>query len=144
MFLGLSLTKSKGRLLPKRRPFLGGEERFRPVNPSVRWSSLLAPPPKESFQVPIFICLEIFLRGGTKSIIVYWLALGMEYHVVRSGTQQCDTPQEQASWYVHMGAICALSKAISEAISVCEASAVPHRSLGLQWWAIPPYFCLIR
>jgi len=94
--------------------------------------------------VPIFICLEIFLRGGTKSIIVYRLALGMECHVVRSGTQQCDTPSERASWYVYSGAVCALSKAISEAISGCAASTAPHRSLSLQWWAIPPYFCLIR
>jgi len=34
-----------------------------------------------------------------KSIIVYRLALGMECRVVRSGTQQCDTPMEGASWY---------------------------------------------
>ena len=82
--------------------------------------------------MPIFICLEIFLRGGTKSIIVYLLALGMECRVLRSGTQQCDTPSERASWYVHPGAICALSKAISEEISACAASVVPPRSLGLQ------------
>ena len=107
MFLGIALTKSEARLVPKRRPFLGGEERSRPVDSSIRWSSRLAPPPKESFQVPIFICLEIFLRGGTKSIIVYRLALGMECRDVRSGTQQCDTPLEWASWYVHLGAICA-------------------------------------
>jgi len=85
-----------------------------------------------SQQVPIFICLEIFLQGGTKSIIVYQLALGMECRVFRSWTQQCDTTSERVSWYVHPGAICALSKAISEAISGLAASAAPHRSLGLQ------------
>jgi len=90
--------------------------------------------------VPIFICLEIFLRGGTKSTIMYQLALGMECCVFRSGTQQFDTPSEQASLYAHPGAICALSEAIPGYV----ASAEPHRSLGLQWWAIPPYFCLIR
>jgi len=68
------------------------------------------------------------LRGGTKSIIVYRLALGMECRVVRSGTEQCDTPSERASWYVYSGAICALS----EAISGCAASTVAHRLLGLQ------------
>jgi len=86
----------------------------------------LSPPPKDSFQVPIFIFLEIFLRGGTKSIIVYRLALGMECRVLRSGTQQCDRPSERASCYVHSGAICALSKAISEAISGCAASGAPQ------------------
>jgi len=64
----------------------------------------------------------------------------MEYRVVRSGTQQFDMPMEQASWCVLPGASCSLSKAISG----CVASAAPHRSLGLQWWAIPPYFGLIR
>jgi len=88
----------------------------------------LAPPPKESFQVPIFIWLEIFLRGETKSIIVYRLALGMECHVVRSGTAEFDTPMERASWYALPGAISSLL----EAISGCAASAAPHRSLGLQ------------
>jgi len=50
----------------------------------------------------------------------------MECRVVRSGTQQCDTPSEWASWYVYSGAICALSKAISEAISGCAASTAPQ------------------
>jgi len=59
------------------------------------------------------------------SIVVYRLALGMECRVFRSETQQCDTPSEWASWYVHPVAICALSKAISEAISVCAASVGP-------------------
>ena len=77
--------QSEVRLSPKRRPFLGGEERFGPVDPSVRRSSRLAPPPKESFQVLIFICLEVFLRGGTKSITMYWLALGMERRVSEAG-----------------------------------------------------------
>ena len=103
MFPGIRLTKSGARLLPKRCPFLGGEKRFRHVDPSVRWSYCLAPPPKESFQVPVFICFNIFLRGGSKSIIVYRLARGMECIVVRSGTQQFDLPVERASWYALPG-----------------------------------------
>jgi len=55
------------------------------------------------------------------------LALGMECRVVRSRTQQFDTPVEPASCHVLPGAICSLSKAISG----CRASAVPHRSLDL-------------
>ena len=109
----------------------------RPSGEVLAWLLLL-----NSFQVPIFICLEISLRGGTKSIIVYRLALGMECRVVRnirSVTQQCDTPSEQSSWYANRGAICALS----EAVSGYTASAAPHRSLDWQWWAVPPYFCLI-
>jgi len=92
----------------------------------------LAPLPKKSFQV---ICLEIFLRGGTKSIIVYRLALGMECHVVRSETQQWGTPLERASWYVHLGAICALSKAISEAISGCSLRRAPQTT----WFTVMGY-----
>jgi len=30
--------------------------------------------------------------------MVHQLALGMECRVLRSGTQQCDTPSEPASW----------------------------------------------
>ena len=95
--------------------------------------------PKRVINCQLLYVWKIFLRGGTKSIIVYWLALGMECRVVSSGTQQFDMPSERASWYALPGAICALSKAISG----CTASTCPHRSLGLQWWAIPPYFCLI-
>jgi len=88
----------------------------------------LAPPPKESFQVPIFICFKIFWQGGTKSIIKCRLALGMKCHVVTSRTGQFDTPLEQASWYALRGVICSLS----EATAGCSASAAPHRSLDLQ------------
>jgi len=52
--------KVRGVTLAKKVSLLWGEERFRLVNPSVRLSSHLAPPLKESFQVPIFICLKIF------------------------------------------------------------------------------------
>jgi len=64
----------------------------------------------------------------------------MECYVLTSRTQQFNMPPERASWYVLRRAICSLS----EATSGCVASAGPHRSLDLQWWAIPPYFCLIR
>jgi len=40
----------------------------------------------------------MFWRGGTKSIIVYRLALGMGCRVVRGGTQEFDTPMERAFW----------------------------------------------
>ena len=42
-------------------------------------------------------------RGGTKSIIVCRLALGMECRVVRSRTWQFNTPSEQVSSYVLRG-----------------------------------------
>jgi len=128
VFLGIHLTKSETRLVPKRCPFF---ERKRgsgsATHPSGKVLTCLLLP-KRDFQVPIFIHLKIFLRGGTKSILMCRLALGMECRVVSSGTQQFDTTIEWASWYVLPGAICTLSKAISG----CVASAAPHRSLGLQ------------
>jgi len=103
--------------LTKKASLLGGEREVQACRPVRQGKFSLGSSSQRQFQVPIFICLEIFLRVGTKSIIVYRLALGMECRVIRSGTQQCDTPSEQASCYVYSGAICALSKAISEAIS---------------------------
>jgi len=79
-------------ILPKKAPLLeGGEERFRPVDPSIRSDLHLAPPPKKGFQVPVFMLLRSW-RGGTKSIITCRLALGIACCVVRSGTQQFVTP----------------------------------------------------
>jgi len=121
VFPGIRMTKSEALLLPKRHPFLGGGREVQARRPIRQVKFSLGSPPKESFQVPVFICLEIFLRGGTKSFIVYRLALGMECRGVRSGTQQCNMPSERASWYVLPGAICALSKAIS-GCSGCLAS----------------------
>ena len=77
--------------------------------------------------------------GGTKSIIMCRLALGMVCCVVTSRTQQFNMPSEWGSWYVLRGAICFLS----EAISGCAASIACQSSLDLQWWATTPYFCLI-
>jgi len=65
-------------------------------------------------------------------MIVYRLALGMECRVCQKRDSSSVTPSEGASWYAHPGAICALSEAISEAVSGCASSEAPHRSLGLQ------------
>ena len=82
-----------------------------------------------------FLCVwKIFLWGGTKSIIMCPLALVMECCVVTSGIQQFDMPMEWASWYALLGATCSLSEETSD----CAGSSAPHRSLSLQWWAIPP------
>jgi len=113
----------------------GSGSSARPSGKVLTWLLL----PKRVFKCQFLYVWKIFLWGGTKSIIVYRLALGMECRVIRSGTQQCDTPAEWASWYALLGAICALS----EAVSGYTASAAPHRSLDWQWWAVPPYFCLI-
>ena len=95
---------------------------------------------KRVFKYQFLYVWKIFLRGGTKSIIVYRLALGMERRVVRSGAQQCDTTLESAPWYTLPGAVCCLS----EAISGCVASARPTDHLVYSDGLSPPYFCLIR
>ena len=90
MLPGIRLTKSEARLLPKRCLFLGGERgsgpSTRPSGEVLAWLLL----PKRVFKCQYLYVWKIFLRGGTKSIIVYRLALGMECHVLRSGTRQCD------------------------------------------------------
>ena len=79
--------------------------------------------PKRVFKCQFLYVWKFFCEVGLSQLWCIDLALGVECRVVRSGTQQCDTPSERASWYVYSGAICALSKAISEAISGCAASA---------------------
>jgi len=124
--------KVRGTTLIKKASLLWEGREVQARRPICQVKFSLGSSSQRQFSRANFICLENFLRGGTKLIIVYRLALGMECRVLRSGTQRFDTPLERASWYVHPGAICALSKAISEAISGCAASTAPHRSLGLQ------------
>jgi len=104
----------------------GGEVQARQAIRQVKF--LLGSSSQREFSSANFYMFENLFASGTKSIVVYRLALGMECHVVTSGTQQFDMPSEQASWCALPGAICPLS----EAISGCEVSAAPHRSLGLQ------------
>ena len=137
---GYSWQSQRGDSYQKGVPSWGGKRGSglltRPSGEVLAWLLL----PKRVFKCQILYVWKIFLRGGTKSITMCRLVLGMECRVVRSGTPQFDTPLERAWWYALPGAICSLS----EAISGFAASVAPHRSLGLQWWAIPPYFCLIR
>jgi len=111
VFPGIRLTKSEARLLPKWCPFLGGKRgsglSIHQSGNVIAWLLL----PKRVFKGHFFILSKTFRQGGTKSIIVCRLALGMECRVVRSGTRQCDTPSEQTSWCVLKAAKCLLSEA---------------------------------
>jgi len=134
VFPGIHLTKSD-----KASP-LWGEEKFRGSGPSTRPSGkvfawLLL---RREFSNANFYTSENLLTRWAE--VNYYVLIGMVCCVVRSGTRQFNTPLERASWYVLKGAICSLC----EATSGSAASIAPHRSLDLQRWAIPPYFCLIR
>ena len=98
--------KVRGTTFTKKASLLGGGREVQPVDLSVRWSSHLAPSPKESFQVPVILCFKIFWWGGTKWIMMCRLALGMECCVITSWTQQFDTHMERASWHMLKGAKC--------------------------------------
>ena len=96
--------------------------------------------PKRVFKCQFSYIWKSFGEVGLSQLLcVDWL---LAWNVVSSqaGPQQFDTPMERASRYELPGATCFLC----EAISGFTASVAPHRSLGLQWWAIPPYCCLIR
>jgi len=56
VFPGLHPNKVRGATLTKKASLLGGEERFRPINLSVRFS--FASFSKEGFQVPVFTLLK--------------------------------------------------------------------------------------
>ena len=102
MFPGIRLTKSEARLLPKRRPFLRGAKRgsglsTRPSGEVLAWLLL----PKRVFKCQFLYVWKSFCEVRLSQLLcIDWL-LAWNVVSVRSGTQQCDTPSERASWYVH-------------------------------------------
>jgi len=119
--------------------------RFHPLgyNPSGEVLAFLLLP-KRVFKCQFLYVWKSFCEVGLSQLLCMdWLLV---WNVVSSeaGLSSVSRLRSGHLGMCYLGAICALSKAISEAISDCAASTGPHRSLGLQWWAIPSYFCLIR
>jgi len=129
--------KVRGVTFTKQASLLGGwrdVQASRPVN-QLRFS--LGFFSEEGFQVPIFILLKIFWWGGTVNCYV---SLGSWHGMLWCQKWDSAVPRAFGAGILvcAQGAICFFSEA------GCAASITPQRPLGLQWWANPLYFCLIR
>jgi len=134
VFPGIRLTKSEARLLPKRHPFSGGEgkEVQAPLThlsgKVLAWLLL----PKRVFKCQFLYVWKSFGEVGLSQLLcVHWL---LAWNDVSSQTGLSSLTQ------LWSGYLCMCFQGPS--VLYPKQSLVPHRSLDLQWWAIPPYFCL--